>query len=80
MCGANWHLKPYPHFSGNFWWASGLYIASLPEYIGPAYLDPEMWAGQNSPRVLCFHESGVDHYFERYPESKYFIQPTLKEK
>jgi hypothetical protein len=70
-CGVNWRAYPSPHFSGNFWWATGNYIASLPSYIGKGYCDPEMWIGLSSPRVKCFQESFVNHYTHPYPESKY---------
>ena len=30
VCGVNWHDWPYPHFSGNFWWANSEYVAGLP--------------------------------------------------
>lgn len=35
------------------------------------YVAPEMWLGQNSPKVKCFHESHIVHYFHPYPESRY---------
>jgi Glycosyltransferase family 10 (fucosyltransferase) C-term len=71
VCGVNWHLEPAPHFSGNFWWARPRYLASLPARIGPAHFDPEQWISTNQPRVRCLHESGVDHYLERYPTALY---------
>lgn len=30
VVGVNWRTNPKPHFSGNFWWARGDYIKSLP--------------------------------------------------
>ena len=71
VCGVNWQLGPAPHFSGNFWWATSAYVSTLPHYIKEAYLDPEMWIGQNTPNYKCLHYSNVDHYHEAYPESKY---------
>jgi hypothetical protein len=76
ICGVNWQWIPHPHFSGNFWWATGRYISTLPHYIGcewPTHpqIDPEMWLGQNSPKYKCFHHSHLDHYRSLYPESKY---------
>ena len=71
ICGVNWQLGPAPHFSGNFWWATGSYLFTLPHDIKAAYLDPEMWIGQNRPKYKCFHKSNVDHYYEAYPPAKY---------
>lgn len=71
ICGVNWGERPSPHFSGNFWWARGDYVRTLPAYIGPGYVDPEMWIGQNSPNFKCLYQSHRDHYKECYPESEY---------
>jgi hypothetical protein len=71
VCGVNWHTEPSPHFSGNFWWAAPRYLATLPANIGTGYFEPEAWIGMNQPRVRCFHESGVDHYAEPYPDDLY---------
>ena len=70
-CGVNWHTEPSPHFSGNFWWASPRYLATLPASIGAGHFEPEAWLGMNQPRIRCFHESGVDHYAEPYPAYRY---------
>lgn len=82
VCGVNWLLHPKPHFSGNFWWAKGGYIITLPDHINiqnlknqtfetSKYLASEMWIGQNSPKVKCFHQSNINHYFQSYPPSRY---------
>jgi hypothetical protein len=70
-CGVNWHHEPEPHFSGNCWWASPRYVATLPKTIGAMPFDQEAWIGRNQPRVRSLHESGVDHYLEPYPENLY---------
>lgn len=33
--GVNWMDYPWPHFSGNFWWASTNYIRRLPHLVDP---------------------------------------------
>lgn len=71
VCGVNWRQQPAPHFSGNYWWARPRYLASLPSRVGPADFDPERWIGINQPRVCCLHDSGVDHYLQRYPSELY---------
>jgi hypothetical protein len=68
--GPNWHSPPY-HFSGNFWWATPRYLATLPPRIGPGYTDPEDWVGLNQPRIRILHESGVSHYVRPYPPDRY---------
>ncbi len=70
-CGVNWHDEPTPHFSGNFWWATPRYVASLPQTIGPEHFDPEAWIGSSQPKIHCWHESGIDHYLEPYPAHRY---------
>lgn len=81
-CGVNWQLWPKPHFSGNFWWTTSKYASTLPDSINvqilasplhnrSEYLAPEMWLGQNSPKIMCFHQSNVNHYSKPYPEFYY---------
>ncbi len=77
VCGVNWHTAPAPHFSGNFWWATPRYIATLPTRIGPEHFDAEAWIGSNQPHVCCLHDSGVDHYLTPYPEGRYRDEATV---
>jgi len=39
-----------PHFSGNFWWSTGKYYASLPKEIGTNYDDPEAYIFKGTPK------------------------------
>jgi hypothetical protein len=41
------------HFSGNFWWASSVHIATLPT-IGPSGFDPEMWIFSCLPHTVPY--------------------------
>lgn len=41
--GVMYRKQPKPHWSGNFWWATGRHIRRLPVPIGAGYIDPEMW-------------------------------------
>jgi len=43
--GCLFSKRPFPHYSGNFWWSHSTYISSLPFPIGPKYADPEKWIG-----------------------------------
>lgn len=74
ICGVNWHDNPVNHFSGNFWWARGDYIKSLPPANDKAEdrREAEFWIGRNpNAKVKCFHESNVDHYVTQYPRRLY---------
>ncbi len=86
VCGVNWTQFPWPHFSGNFWWARSQYVAGLEPLSGLAtsrrfnadapWLEArhecERWIGSHpSVRPLCFHQSQVDHYQVLYPPWEY---------
>lgn len=82
ICGVNWHENPWPHFSGNFWWAKASYIKSLPPISGYMARDfnihdrrvkAESWIGKcaEKARVKCLHESGIDSYVTEYPPERY---------
>lgn len=64
------HKDSY-HFSGNFWWSKSEYIKTLPENIGPKYLDPEMWIGRGTGILYSLHQSNLNHYVSSYPIEKY---------
>lgn len=38
IAGVNWKEEPWPHFSGNFWWARSSYIKRLPKIRRPKEL------------------------------------------
>jgi hypothetical protein len=80
LAGVNY--KPaavWPHFSGNFWWASTDYIAKLPDPLSLGYYEPdecrvryEMWVGLGRPSAVSLHESNSpDHYRCRYEPWRY---------
>ena len=77
VCGVNWHTRPWPHFSGNFWWATSEYVRTLPDPSEFAWsvdnrLWCERWIGSNrAVQVACLHESDVDHYRQPYPAERY---------
>lgn len=41
------------HYSGNFWWATSMYIKTLPKTIGGGYYDPEFWLLQKKDVRIC---------------------------
>ena len=71
--GCNVSTAHKPHFSGNFWWARASAIKALPK---PSYewdrMEGEFWiGGVGLPHMESLHQSGVDHYFQRYPRMSY---------
>tara|TARA_Y100000389_G_C17471290_1_gene531383 strand:+ start:988 stop:2760 length:1773 start_codon:yes stop_codon:yes gene_type:complete len=80
--GINLMSYPLPHFSGNFWWATGEHLTHLKSEVGDRYLDPEMYLLNNiqcknktdkqyQPNPLCIYKSIGNHADARYDESLY---------
>lgn len=70
--GIMWNNMPWPHFSGNFWWSTGKYFLSLPNYINPyEYLAPEAYIGTNAPSHFSFYQTSDNCYETYIPFSKY---------
>lgn len=76
-CGTNFKPRPRPHFSGNFWWASCSYVATLPvpaadaPFGSPIYrLWAEYWLmhapGPLKPRVKNCFDTNTDHYYNPF--------------
>ena len=66
--GINYCTNP-PHFSGNFWWAKGSYIKTLPTNLP----NTEGWVLQNKGRFVSLYQSdlrGYGHYFYAFPLCK----------
>jgi hypothetical protein len=77
-CGVEWMWNTpigiYPHFSGNFWWASTDYLSSLNHAFldAPNRLFREFWIGSNpGVRQFSFHHMGGNPYTRIYPRSNY---------
>lgn len=66
-------LGHYPHFSGNFWWANAEYINRLDNKFleSESRWDREFWIGSGSGKMYSIHNSGVNHYTEKYEREKY---------
>ena len=77
--GCNYSASPVPHYSGNFWWASTNYIATLPSLneCSPDKMAPEFWLFQNNPNACTLHSSGINHYHEAYPRKRYDAHKTI---
>ena len=68
--GCNFLLKPYPHFSGNFWWANTNYIQTINNPLKEKH-DAEWWILSNTKKFFIIHNASVDHYRFPYPASEY---------
>jgi len=85
----NWRIRPFPHCSGNFWWARSDYIRTLPyphEKVLPIFLEArhnaEFWIGfkfrkSNRNDFCALHSTLIDHYYLEYPPEKYISNSSL---
>lgn len=81
VCGVDWLMFPWPHFSGNFWWARSQYVRTLedPDSIPVVPLlnlgkrhCAERWIGTGKGvRAACLFRSCTNLYAERFPPSRY---------
>lgn len=83
-CGVDLVSEPARHFSGNFWWARGDYINSLPrikeisaedaDAILSLRHNAEFWIGMGDGKLVSLWNSGIDVYKRhliRYKSSNY---------
>ena len=68
VAGVNYCINPWPHMSGNFWWARADYVRTLAHpTLGHYQQDPgdfgviermkyEKWIGTGQPRCFSFHD------------------------
>jgi hypothetical protein len=78
VAGCNYRTHPVPHYSGNFWWARGAYIAKLtPPPPTANKMDAEWWLLASNPAVgkaarrRDLFQSPLNHYKERCPRITY---------
>ena len=70
--GVNLHPEPVLHYSGNFWWATSRYIASLAACTMAHYNSPEFWLTEGrTGRHASLWESGINHYEKTYSPLRY---------
>jgi hypothetical protein len=75
ICGSNYKVKPFEHFSGNFWWSKSSYIKNLPKIsdlnINNRY-EAEAWIGKNiNKKVKSLFDTDKDLYKEIINPSEY---------
>ena len=60
-----------PHYSGNFFWCKSHTFEYLPSVVSVP--NPEFWVGDHKGllKMATLHNSGVNHYQERYPPERY---------
>lgn len=56
--GVDFRTEPVRHYSGNFWWAKGSYIATLPEVTSIPLIFSER---HKAEFWLCSNEKGLHH-------------------
>jgi hypothetical protein len=84
VCGVQWRQKPFPHFSGNFWWARNDYLRRLEhpydfrskhedyrDEMGSNRSVAEFWIGSCNPRVGVLYNNALNLYAEPVPPYKY---------
>lgn len=71
--GCNLLHLPNPHYSGNFWWANANYIKRLSTGVLTDKMSAEWWLLTGKGSLSEQHHSGVNHFTERYPVSRYFL-------
>jgi hypothetical protein len=81
VCGVDWLQFPWPHFSGNYWWAKADYVRKLedPEALTVLGLlnhgkrhNAERWIGTGAGvRATCLFSSRADLYAQRFSQLRY---------
>lgn len=68
VCGVNYQTNPWPHFSGNFWWARADYLRqhAKPRWSADRMTWEKWLCSIPGHRADCLHQSGVNHYHQRY--------------
>jgi hypothetical protein len=76
VSGVNYCLDPWPHMSGNFWWARSDYISTLQHPTKDAFrkdsrdfgpverMNFEKWVGMNNPVVYSFYNPPFSYDFK----------------
>lgn len=85
VSGVNYCLDPWPHMSGNFWWARSDYVKTLihptrdrfpndSRDFGPIQrMNFEKWIGLNNPKSFSFYNAPFSYDFKGMKPD---IQPT----
>jgi len=75
VVGCNLMEKPNLHFSGNFWWANASYLVTLESPNLSNRHEAEWWVCTgDGVRIRTLHDSGINHYQQRYPRENYVAE------
>lgn len=74
--GCNLQKEPYPHFSGNFWWAKPQYISTCDSFLlyTDDRMDRERFIGSGIGNLKSLFDSKTDHYLNRFPQENYIMR------
>ena len=81
--GVDYLPAPMPHYSGNFWWANGIYIKNhscFDEGLKTSIINDPRWYCEfwllhdNNVKHKCLHNSNIDLYGTEYTKEKYAIR------
>lgn len=75
--GLNCYTEPFPHFSGNFWWAKSSYVRTLSTEFPPEYVAPEFWILSGNCSALNLAHIPQATYRVRCPPELY-VDKTFK--
>ena len=70
--GVNFQFQPFPHFSGNFWWATKTHIKNirnLPNERGAC----EWYIASIPGKYMSLHNSNINHYHTTYDTNKWLL-------
>ena len=79
VAGCNYSDQPYPHFSGNFWWATSEYLKSISVDFLVDKMSAEWWLmrGSGPVKIAKLWSSDKNHFVEGYPLEKYNMPKSL---
>ena len=74
--GVDYHVNPFKHFSGNFWWSKSSHIRGLRELSVPGdeRHAAERWICSIDGKYKSLHDTNIDVYqrhLHEYPSQKY---------
>jgi GR25 family glycosyltransferase involved in LPS biosynthesis len=71
VAGCNYSESPFPHFSGNFWWATTKYLKSLDTSSLTNKMSAEWWLHTKNPTKSVLWNSEKDHFHNKYRRDMY---------
>lgn len=72
--GVDFRETPFPHFSGNFWWAKSKHISDLNSLVDEDRHAAERWVCSKTGKYHSLHNTNINVYERHlhcYPPEKY---------